>query len=84
VSVIVAGTDFVVSATDVAVMVTAPGFGKLPGAEYVTAVPDALVVAESVPHAAPVQPAPESFQLTPLFCVSLVTVAVNFCVPGPT
>jgi hypothetical protein len=32
--------------------------------------PDALEVEESVPHAAPLQPAPESVQVTPLFCAS--------------
>jgi hypothetical protein len=33
-----------------------------------------------VPHAAPVQPVPESAQVTPLFCGSFWTVAVNVCV----
>src|SRR6266852_710170 len=46
-------------------------------------VPEALVAAESVPHVAPEQPAPESAQLTPLFCESFVTVAVKACVPSP-
>jgi hypothetical protein len=32
---------------------------------------------ESVPHAAPLQPAPESVHVTPLFCASLPTVAVK-------
>jgi len=41
--------------------------------------PDALEVAESVPQV-PVQ---ERLQVTPPFCVSFVTVAVNCCVPGP-
>jgi len=44
---------------------------------------DALEVADSVPHVAPLQPVPESFQLTPLFELSLVTVAVNVF-PCPT
>ena len=38
---------------------------------------------ESVPHAAPEQPAPESAQVTPLFCESFWRVAVKFCVPIP-
>src|SRR5271163_3938818 len=45
------------------------------------ATPDALVDEDSVPQALPVQPAPESFQLTPLFCASFCSVAVKFCVP---
>ena len=45
-----------------------------------TGAPDPLEVAESVPQAAPLQPAPESDQTTPLFWPSLVTVAVNVCV----
>src|SRR2546428_11937818 len=44
------------------------------------ATPEALEVAESVPQAAPLQPVPESAQLTPLFCESFCTVAVNGCV----
>src|SRR5207245_827301 len=44
------------------------------------ATPEALEVAESVPQAAPLQAVPESAQLTPLFCESFCTVAVNGCV----
>jgi hypothetical protein len=58
------------SAAEVAVKVTVAGLGTLPGAVYVIAVPDALEVEESVPQAAPLQPAPESVQVTPLFCAS--------------
>lgn len=47
------------------------------------AAPDALEVADNVPHVAPLQPAPESVQLTPLLELSLVTVAVKAC-PCPT
>jgi hypothetical protein len=43
----------------------------------VTAVPDALLAAERVPHVAPLQPAPDRAQVTPLPALSLVTVAVN-------
>jgi hypothetical protein len=43
----------------------------------VTAVPDALLAAERVPHVAPLQPAPDSAQVTPLAALSFVTVAVN-------
>jgi len=46
----------------------------------VTATPEALLAAESVPHAAAVHPAPDSPQLTPLFALSFATVAVNACV----
>jgi hypothetical protein len=49
----------------------------------VTAAPDALAVFESAPHVAPLQPVPESVQLTPLLEPSLVTVAVKIC-PWPT
>ena len=45
------------------------------------ATPDALLLVESAPHVAPLHPAPESIHATPLFCASLLTVAVNGCVP---
>jgi hypothetical protein len=80
-SVIVAAADFVPSLTDVAVSVTTAGVGTLAGAVYVIPTPDALAFAESVPHAAPVQPTPLSVQPTPLSCASFVTVALNPCVP---
>src|SRR5271163_1671504 len=41
------------------------------------AAPDALVAAERVPQVAPLQPAPDRVQVTPLFALSFVTVAVN-------
>src|SRR6267143_534550 len=41
------------------------------------AAPDALEVLESVPQRAPTQPAPESFQVTPLLCGSFCTVAMK-------
>jgi hypothetical protein len=92
VTVIVAAPVLVPSATDVAVAVTVAGLGTLAGAVYVTATPDALLVAESTPHAAALQPAPVSAQVTPLLVLSLATVAVNGCgcpattdaVPGAT
>ena len=59
---IVAAAVFVVSATDVAVTTTAAGVGRLAGAVYVTFAP---AVAERVPQAAPLQPAPVSVQVTP-------------------
>jgi len=59
---IVAAAVFVASATDVAVTTTAAGVGKLAGAVYVTVAP---AVAERVPQAAPLQPAPVSVQVTP-------------------
>ena len=81
VTVIVAAAFLVVSATAVAVKVIVAGEGTLAGAVYVIAAPDALVAAERVPQAAPVQPVPLKAQLTPIFCESLVTVAVKACVP---
>src|SRR5271156_2773500 len=47
------------------------------------AAPEALLAAERVPQVAALQPAPERVQVTPLFALSLVTVAVNGCV-NPT
>ena len=41
------------------------------------ATPDALPAAERAPHVAPLQPAPDSAQVTPLPALSFVTVAVN-------
>jgi hypothetical protein len=46
----------------------------------VIAAPDALLLADSVPQAAALQPVPDSAQVTPLFALSLATVAVNACV----
>ena len=43
------------------------------------AMPEAEEEVESVPHVALLQPEPERAQVTPLFCASLVTVAVKFC-----
>jgi hypothetical protein len=83
VTVIVAAHTFVPSATEVAVNVTVAGFGAPAGAVYAIGVPEALVVAESVPQVAPLHPVPLSVQLTPLFCASFVTVAVKVCVPIP-
>jgi hypothetical protein len=40
--------------------------------------PEALEVADSVPHVLPPQPAPESVQVTPRFWESFWTVAVKF------
>ena len=45
-----------------------------------TATPEALDAAESIPQALPEQPAPESDQVTPLLWESFSTVAVNGCV----
>ncbi len=42
-----------------------------------------MVTRERVPHALPLQPTPESDQVTPRFKKSLVTVAVKTCVPYP-
>src|ERR1700676_612169 len=43
--------------------------------------PEALEVAESVPHITLLQPMPESVQLTPLFCESFCTIAVKLWLP---
>ena len=76
VTVIVADADFVASATEVAVSVTGEP-GAVGGAAYVMAAPDALLAADRVPQVAPLQPAPERAQLTPLPAESPWTVAVN-------
>ena len=75
-TVMVADADFVVSATEVAVKVTGPVIA-VAGAEYVMAVPEALLVADSAPQAAPLQPVLESAHVTPLAAESPWTVAVN-------
>ena len=69
----VAVADLVGSATLVAVTVTVAGDGIVPGAVY-------KPVELMVPHAAPVQPAPETLKVTAVFVVP-VTVAVNCSVP---
>jgi len=46
----------------------------------VMATPEVLEVADIIPQAAPLHPAPASAQLTPLFCESFCSVAVKFCV----
>jgi hypothetical protein len=74
----VAVPAFVVSATEVAVSVTVGGVGTPIGAVYNTVAPDALVVGATVPHVAPLQPTPDTVQLTPLFRESFVTVAAKF------
>ena len=73
-TVTVAAPDFVGSACDVAVTVTVAGFGTVVGAVY----RPPLVI---VPHAAPLQPAPERLHVTVVLFVP-VTVAVNCCWPA--
>ena len=80
VNVMVVPADFVASATAVAVSVTVAGLGTAPGAVYVTGVPEALDAGATVPHAAPLHPAPDSVHVTPLFPESFATIAVNACV----
>ena len=41
---------------------------------------EVVVTLVSVPQALPEQPVPDSDQVTPLFCASFCTVAVNGCV----
>jgi hypothetical protein len=45
------------------------------------AAPEALDEADTAPQLEPLQPAPDSPQVTPLFCESFCTVAVNVWVP---
>jgi hypothetical protein len=76
--VIAADADFVPSLTDVAVSVTVAGLGTAVGAVYVTAAPEAPVVADSAPH--PPAVAHDAAHVTPFAAVSLLTVAVKLCV----
>jgi hypothetical protein len=80
VTVVAAVEVFVVSATEVAFSVTAAGLGTLVGALYVTEV---IVAFVRVPQVAPLHPVPESDHVTPLLPVSLVRLAVKFCLPIP-
>jgi hypothetical protein len=72
-----AGEDFEGSAIEFAIRLTAAEEGICEGAVYVMAAPEALVEADSVPQALAVQLGPERAQETPLFWLSLATVAVN-------
>ncbi len=74
---IVAGALSPLLDTDVAVRVTVPAELALAGEVYVTAAPEAVEVGETVPHPAPLQFVPDSVQVTPLFCESFCTLAVN-------
>src|SRR5262249_40429134 len=74
----------VASATEVAVRFTVAGLGGVAGAVYVTDAPDALVAPDKLPHVAPLQPEPESAQLTPSFDESPLTVAVKVVVAFAT
>ncbi|MBV9886835.1 MAG: hypothetical protein JO119_09845 [Acidobacteria bacterium] len=76
--VIVADADLVPSLTDVAVNVTVAGLGTAPGAVYVIATPEPLVVADSDPH--PPAVAHDAAHVTPFAALSLLTVAVKPCV----
>jgi hypothetical protein len=80
VRVIVAFADLLVSSTAVAVSVTVGGFGTAVGAVYVTGTPEAELVPESLPQAAPMQPDPESVHVVPSFLGSLATLALNVAV----
>src|SRR6201996_727372 len=71
------------SATDAAVTVTLPAAVPRAADVYVTAAPEALVVGEIDPHSAPVQFVPDTDHVTPRFCASFVTFAVNVCVTAP-
>jgi hypothetical protein len=68
--------DFVVSATEVAVRLTVGGFGIDEGAVYVTLVE---VTFEREPQVAPLQPAPDSAQVTPRAVESFWSTAVKTC-----
>lgn len=67
-----ADADFVVSACEVTMTLTFAGLGTVAGAVY-------RPVLVTVPQADPVQPAPATDHVTPVFDV-FVTVAVNCCV----
>ena len=71
------------SATAAAVTVTVPAAVARAADVYVTAAPEALVVGEIDPHAAPAQFVPDTDHVTPRFCASFVTFAVNVCVTAP-
>lgn len=73
----VAVADFVLSVTEVATTLRLAGLGAVFGAVYRTLVG---VMLESVPQAAPVQPAPERLQVTPKLEGSFCTLAVKDCV----
>jgi hypothetical protein len=76
--VIVADADLVASVTDVAVSVTVAGLGIAAGPVKVIAAPEALVVADKVPH--PLAVAHDIAHVTPFTAVSFVTVAAKLCV----
>jgi hypothetical protein len=67
---------FVVSLTELAVMVTLPPCGTATGAVYVVVAPEAVCAGVNVPHAA----LGTQLQVTPLFAVSLDTVAATLAV----
>jgi hypothetical protein len=69
--------DLVGSAAEVACSEIFAGLGTVAGAVYVTEVAVALV---SVPHVLAEHPAPETDQVTPLFCESFCTEAVKMAV----
>jgi hypothetical protein len=73
--VIVADADFVPSVTDVAISATVAGLGTAAGAVYVTAVPEALVVADNDPQ--PFAVVHDNAHVTPFAVLSLLTVAVK-------
>ena len=75
----VAPANLVLSATEVAVSATVPE-GTEAGAVYVIGAPEALDELETLPHVTPLQPAPDGAQVTPLFALSFVTVAVKVVV----
>ncbi len=81
VSVIVAARDLVVSATEVALIVTAGFAGSAAGAVYVEGAPLAVAAGATVPHPGEHEVPPwVSAQVTPLFAGSFRTVAVYCCV----
>lgn len=78
-TVMVALDELPVSLTEVAVTVTFKSlFGALAGAVYPTGAPLALAAGDTVPHGGVEQ---DTAQVTPLFAVSLFTVAVNEVAP---
>jgi hypothetical protein len=73
-----ADADFVPSVTDVAVSVTAVGFGTFAGAVYIVACPLPVFPGDTLPHPGEhAAPFCVSVQFTPAFAGSFPIVAVN-------
>ena len=74
-TVTIAEADLLGSAAEAAVTVTVRGLATLTGAVY-------LPLASIIPQPAPVQPVPETFQVTAWLAPLGLTVEVNCCTPS--